>query len=130
MLEDWQQRLRDGVKTQNALQQLHTLLQQHHCLSDGGHSSPGRSPEPSVQHSRQHSAHPESDAPPASQLITAVRKLLTDARDARAATAAMQGAAEDLARNPEGALQRVIKHFQDLFSVPSLDGCIPTMSRV
>jgi hypothetical protein len=105
VLSDWQQRLREAITTATTLEQVEATLQQHAAIS----------------------CNPVNYTP--SQVVTAVHKLAQDADDARSTAAALHGAAEDLRMNPEGALQRVIRHFQELFDVPSLEGCIPTMSK-
>lgn len=64
------------------------------------------------------------------KLVVGVRELV-EAEQASQISAELRGAAAGLmASEPEGLLQRIIAHFQHLFSCSSLDAVLPTMSQV
>ena len=107
VLEHWQEQLHDGKRVEAALSQVHDAVQRRG--SQNGECAAALTPP---------------------QVVTAVRKLVNEAGAGRAAAAAMHCATEDLQTNSEGVLQQVIGHFQQLFSVPTLEGCIPAMSKV
>jgi hypothetical protein len=62
-------------------------------------------------------------------LVDAVRGVIAEAAGARTVSAALRNADGELRKNPQGSLQVIIRHFQELFDVPSVDGCIPVMSK-
>ena len=63
-------------------------------------------------------------------MLTAVRDLV-ESEHRSAALVDTLAAAEGLARSDgEGLLQRIVSHFQQLFSVPSIQGALPAMNEV
>lgn len=75
-------------------------------------------------------AGPVAPLTTAEALVGAVRGLIAEAAGARMASAALRNADEELKKNPQGGLQVIVRHFQELFDVPSVQGCIPVMSKV
>ena len=58
-------------------------------------------------------------------------RALVKAEQASLTSSELTSAAAGLmASEPEGLLQRIIAHFQHLFSCPSLETILPTMSQV
>ena len=63
-------------------------------------------------------------------MLQAVRELV-EAEHRRAAAADTMAAAESLVRGDgEGLLQRIVAYFQELFSVPQMEGVLTAMSQV
>ena len=63
-------------------------------------------------------------------MLRAVRELV-EAEHRRAAAADTMAAAESLVRGDgEGLLRRIIAYFQELFSVPQMEGVLTAMSQV
>lgn len=63
-------------------------------------------------------------------MLQAVRELV-EAEHRRAAAADTMAAAESLVRGDgKGLLQRIVAYFQELFSVPQMEGVLTAMSQV
>lgn len=103
----WQEQLHDAVHVEQALGHLHGVL----AMRSGG---AGRS----------------AGALSLQQVVTQVQQLVEGEARVQATHDAFASVEHELRSNPQGGLQRVVRHFQDLFGVTSIEGCLPMMSKV
>eukprot|EP00892_Ulva_mutabilis_P009660 jgi/Ulvmu1/7066/UM033_0126.1 len=107
VLQSWQEQLHDSGVVERTLEHVRDAL----ALRGG--STPGGAAPPSLQ-----------------QVVAQVQELVEGEGRARATHDAFASVEQELRANPQGGLQRVVKHFQDLFGVTSIEGCLPMMSKV
>lgn len=107
VLQTWQERLHDSANVERALGHVQEVLALRSSTVAGGGG------QTSLQ-----------------QVVSQVQGLVEGEARVRATHDAFASVERELREHPQGGLQRVVKHFQDLFGVSSVEGCLPTMSKV
>lgn len=103
VLQAWQEQLHDAVHVDQAFAHLRAVLAMR-----GG----------------------SGGAPSTQQVVAQVQQLVEGETRVQATHDAFASVEQELRANPQGGLQQVVRHFQDLFGVASIEGCLPMMSKV
>lgn len=107
VLQVWQEQLHDAARVDQTLGHLHGVL----AMRNG---EAGRT----------------AGTPSLQQVVAQVQQLVEGEARVQATHDAFASVENELRSNPQGGLQQVVRHFQDLFGVASIEGCLPMMSKV